>query len=327
MNAKEALRRTLGMELVRPPRFESEFAPEAAQAWQAAGHIDDRGPNVSLGLDSREELGVTWRRTREDKCIVCDDATLDQHRRAYDPTDSARWPDNWETRVSTWRDRDSVLTCVPWNEGFFQIIGIADGRSLNTALTLLCEEPAWIETAMDAYAGFLEDLIPRVLADVEVDYATFREPVASNHGPVVSPETYARCAAPALKRVVDCLERHGVRHRVMWSAGAVQDLVPTWVDAGITGLYVNQAGQAGVRYGALRREFGTELVLFGGVDWRAVVKGPAWTESVLELDVRPLLEQGSYVPYLDDTVRSYMPWDHFRYYRDSLDALTDDVFA
>jgi hypothetical protein len=326
MNVREALRRTLALEPVQPPRFESEFAPETVEAWQAAGHVDDRGPEASPGLDLREDLGVTWRRTRAEKCVVRDDATLDQHRRAYDPADPARWPADWASSVPAWRGRDSVLTCTPWNEGFFQIIGIADGRSLNTALTLLCEEPAWIDAAMDTYAGYLEDLIPRVLADVEVDYAVFREPIASNHGLIVSPATYARFAAPALKRVVDCLERQGVRHRVMWSAGAVQDLVPVWIDAGITGLYVNQAGQAGVRYGALRREFGTGLRLFGGVDWRAVVKGPAWTESVLELDVRPLLEEGGYIPYLDDTIRTYMPWDHFRYYRDSLDALIDGVF-
>jgi uroporphyrinogen decarboxylase len=192
---------------------------------------------------------------------------------------------------------------------------------------MLCEEPALIEKVMGVYADYMETLIPKVLADVDVDYAVMREPVASNHGPVVSPEMYARFAGPALRRITDCLERHGVEFRAMWSAGAVGPLVSTWMDEGINGLFVNQAGQAGLRYGDLRRRFGTELRLFGGIDWRAVVKGPTFIEAALECDIRPLLEQGGYIPYLDDTVRTYMPFDCFRYYRESLDALLDEVYA
>ena len=76
-----------------------------------------------------------------------------------------------------------------------------------------------------------------------------------------------------------------------------------------------------------RREFGEHLLLFGGIDWRTVMAGPRAMDEFLDANVRPVLEAGGYVPYLDDTIRAYMPFDNFRYYRQRLEALVDDVYA
>jgi hypothetical protein len=160
-----------------------------------------------------------------------------------------------------------------------------------------------------------------------VDYAVFYEPIASNHAPVVSPAMYARLALPAMRRVVDCLERHGVAFRFLWTAGEVRPLIPYWLDAGINGLVINQTGTVGISYAALRREFDARLRFFGGIDWRAVARGPAAVDEALDHTVRPLLEQGGYVPYLDDTVRANLPFDAFRYYRQRLDDLIAEVFG
>jgi hypothetical protein len=77
----------------------------------------------------------------------------------------------------------------------------------------------------------------------------------------------------------------------------------------------------------LRREFDSRLRFFGGVDWRVVLQGPQAIDEELEQTVRPLLEQGGYVPYLDDTIRAYIPFDQFRYYRDRLDKLVAEVYG
>jgi hypothetical protein len=69
----------------------------------------------------------------------------------------------------------------------------------------------------------------------------------------------------------------------------------------------------------LRKEFGTRIGFFGGIDWRAVMEGVPNIGQVFDDTVRPLLEQGGYIPYLDDTVRSYMPFETFRSYRQRLD--------
>ncbi len=329
MDSRERLRQTFSFAgSCVPPRYESEFSDEVVQAWHVQGLAADRAPEEFFGLEARESLGIRWRRHRRDRLPVVDDeASLDAVRRAFDAGDPRKFPADWGVRVRNWQDRHFALFASPWNEGLLQVIGISNGESLRRALVGLCERPDLVKAAMDHYATYVEGLLDRALSEVKLDYAVLYEPIASNHAPVISPAMYERLVLPALRRVVECLERHGVEFRFMWSAGQVKALVPLWLDAGMNGLVLNQAGQAGISYGALRKEFGPELLFFGGIDWRSVAKGPETTDTFLEREVRPVLEDGGYIPHLDDTVRVYMPFDHFRYYRRRLDALVDEVFA
>lgn len=329
MDSRERLRQTFSLAgNCVPPRYESEFSDEVIQAWHGQGLPADRSPEAFFGLNPRESLDIRWRRhPRKRPSVVDDEASLDAVLRGFDAGDPRKFPANWDARVRSWQGRNIALFASPWNEGLLQVIGISDGESLRRALVGLCERPHLAKAAMDHYADYIEGLLVRALSEVKLDYAVLYEPIASNHAPVISPEMYRHFALPALRRVVECLERHGVEFRFMWSAGQVKALIPLWLDAGMNGLILNQAGQAGITYGALRREFGPELLFFGGVDWRSVANGPETTDMFLEREVRPVLEQGGYIPHLDDTVRAHMPLDHFRYYRRRLDALVDEVFA
>jgi len=328
MDSRSRLAETLSFSTAcAPPRYESEFSEEVARAWRAQGVLDHRTPEEFLGLDPRRSLGIVWRRVGADKAPLECEADLKSFRRAYVPECPERVPEGFEESLKTWQSRDSALYVAPWNEGFLQVIGISDGESLVRALAALCERPAAANAAMEHYAAYLETLLDAVLSHVVVDYSVFYEPIASNHAPVLSPAAYAKFVIPALRRVVACLEKHGVRFRFIWSAGDVRPLVPLWLEAGINGLCLNQARLAGITYADLRRDYGEDLLLFGGVDWRAVVEGPEAVDRYLEREVRPVLEAGGYVPYLDDTVRAYMPFDNFQYYRRRLDSLVGEVFA
>jgi hypothetical protein len=329
MDSRERLLQTFSFAgSCAPPRYESEFSDEAVQAWRTQGLPAGCSPEDFFGLDPRENLGIQWRRhPRDRRRIVDDKASLDAVRSAFDTDDSSKFSEDWGRRVGSWQERHFALFASPWNEGLLQVIGISDGESLRRALLGLCNRPHLAEAAMEHYASYVEGLLDRALSEVKLDYAVLYEPIASNQAPVISPAMYKRFAWPALRRVVQCLERHGVALRFMWSAGQVTALIPLWLDAGMNGVILNQAGQADITYGALRREFGPKLLLFGGVDWRLVASGPEATDTFLEREVRPVFEQGGYIPHLDDTVRAYMPFDRFCHYRRQLDTLLDEVFA
>ncbi len=311
-----------------PPRYESEFSDETLAAWRAAGRLGaQESPEAHFAFDTREDFGIDWGRAREARVEVSRDNALTPFRLSFDPDDPARLPEEWGTRARVLAARGHAAYVVPWDEGLFQVLGIVDGASLNRVLAALCERPALIEAAMQHYAGFVETLIGRVCAQATPDYALLYEPIASNHGPVVSPDTYRRFALPALRRVVDALDAAGVRHRVLWTAGKVLGLVPLWMDAGVNGLFLNQYAQVDITCRGMRRRFGPELRLFGGVNWQAALAGPAALDVFLRSEVRPVLEEGGMVPYLDDTVRVYMPYDTFCAYRARLDALVAEVCA
>ena len=345
MNSRRKLLHTLsfGGDLP-PPRYENEFHEDVLESWRD-GPLAGRSVEEAFGLEQREALPVHWRRERGQKLVVREQADLECFRQTYDPDDSSRLPAEWATQLAGWRTRDFALSVTPWSEGLLQVIGIGDWASFCQALDLLYERPALAEAMMEYYADYLVRLIDRVMAALEdpgfieghgggrepsgikPDYAMFYEAIASNHSPIVSPEMYARFALPALRRVIDCLDGHGVAHRFVWSSGNVSPLLPLWLDAGINGLSITQTVASGISFLDLRRRLEPRLRLFGGVDWEAVMQGPAAIDETLRETVRPLLEQGGYVPHLDDRIRPYLPFENYQYYRGQLDTLIDDVYG
>ncbi|MGQ9733088.1 MAG: hypothetical protein ACUVX8_17655, partial [Candidatus Zipacnadales bacterium] len=63
---------------------------------------------------------------------------------------------------------------------------------------------------------------------------------------------------------------------------------------------------------ALRKEFGRELRLFGGVNKQKM----RTKEEVLQELIRltPLLEDGGFIPFCDHRVPEYVPFEVYRYY-------------
>ncbi|MCL4219010.1 MAG: hypothetical protein KJ052_18670, partial [Candidatus Hydrogenedentes bacterium] len=63
----------------------------------------------------------------------------------------------------------------------------------------------------------------------------------------------------------------------------------------------------------LRRRFGKALRLWGGVDKRELIKGPAALRAHLR-EFIPLIEEGGFIPTVDHTVPPDVSWDNFRCY-------------
>jgi len=88
--------------------------------------------------------------------------------------------------------------------------------------------------------------------------------------------------------------------------------VPLWLEAGVNGIYPLERA-AGVDPVEWRRKFGRELRLIGGIDKRAMAEGPAAIDKELE-HVRPLMEEGGYIPWCDHLVPPDVPFQHYMYY-------------
>ena len=58
-----------------------------------------------------------------------------------------------------------------------------------------------------------------------------------------------------------------------------------------------------------------DLRLQGGIDKRAVAAGPEAIDKELER-IKPLLDQGGFVPHLDHLVPPDISFDNYRYYLD-----------
>jgi hypothetical protein len=75
-------------------------------------------------------------------------------------------------------------------------------------------------------------------------------------------------------------------------------------------------------YRDLRREFGRDLRLIGGIDLDALRHGKQAIRREITEKVPPLLADGGYVPLADGRVREDVPFENYVYYRQLLQEVT-----
>ena len=136
--------------------------------------------------------------------------------------------------------------------------------------------------------------------------------MAYNHAALVDPKMYRTFALKHYRRVNDWLRSKGIRHIGLDSDGQISELIPIWVDSGITHLWPFEV-QSGMDVLKVRKEYGNSLALMGGIDKRAMTHG--FEEIHREIDrVMPLVEEGGYIPELDHSVPPNLSWENFNEY-------------
>jgi uroporphyrinogen decarboxylase len=182
--------------------------------------------------------------------------------------------------------------------------------------TLFYDDPVFVEEMMDAVADFLIAMLGRILEHTDVDCYAFWEDMAYKTGPLVSPAMFRKMALPRYRRVVEFAKSHGVALVALDSDGDIHSLIPIWMDAGIDILYPFEV-QCGMDVVAVRKKFGRQLRMWGGVDKRALTQGPAAIDAELKR-VQPLVKEGGYIPTLDHGVPPDISFANYCYFAEHL---------
>jgi uroporphyrinogen decarboxylase len=91
---------------------------------------------------------------------------------------------------------------------------------------------------------------------------------------------------------------------------------------GMNCLWACETNAEAMDYRSLRKEFGRDLRLIGGIDLDVLREGKDAIRREVEEKVPPLLEQGGYVPLADGRVRVDIPFENYVYYRELLEKVT-----
>jgi uroporphyrinogen decarboxylase len=194
--------------------------------------------------------------------------------------------------------------------------GMRNFLGVERACTLFYDDPAFVEEIMDAVADFIIAMMSQILDYTDVDVYGFWEDMAYKTGPLVSPSMMRKFALPRYKRVVDFMRSRGVKHISLDSDGDISSLIPVWVDAGIDTLYPFEV-QCGMDVLKVRQEYGRNLRMWGGINKYALALGPEAIDAELKR-VRPLVEDGGYVPALDHSMPPDVPFSSYLYYMEKL---------
>ena len=184
------------------------------------------------------------------------------------------------------------------------------------------DDPGLIHEMCEHISDFVIETLKPVVARIQFDFAMIWEDMAGKAGPLCSPTTYREFCLGPLKRVTDFLHSHGVHHIIVDSDGNNDVLIPLWLEAGVTGLRPFEIAAASDPV-AIRRKYGKNLIIQGGIDKRALAKGKESIEREVLSKVPWLCLQGGYFPQVDHLVPPDVSLENYAYYSQLLRAVVE----
>jgi len=228
-----------------------------------------------------------------------------------------RFPENWEEKCKIWKHRKIPLRMWADREGgFFGPLRNLFG--FEKLMYLFYDDPDFLEEVMDDKAELMIKILDRILEDIQFDYFVFWEDMASNHGPLISPEMFEKFMVPRYKKVTEFLRSNGVDIIMVDSDGEISELIPLWLEAGVNGIWPFEV-QSGMDVVKVREEY-EDLIIVGGIDKRVLAK----TKEDIDKEiyrVAPLFEKGGYIPWLDHSVPPDVSFDNYLYFYNKLESV------
>ncbi len=235
-------------------------------------------------------------------------------KKRYDPTDPRRKPRAWGPDLWQYYNTSPspVGLRIDWGPGR----GAKNGYTLGLEpfLEALMDDPGLVKDMFDFWADFVISLARDWLAHVRFDYAAFNEDgMGYKNSTLVSPRMFQDLWAPALRRVVDELHKHGIDIIAYYTSGNIRPLIPTLLDLGVN-LHFPLEVAAGLDARVLRREFGKDVRLIGNIARQALMDGPQAVDIEFDSKVPLLAAEGGYIPAVDDMIVQDISLDAYRHY-------------
>ena len=322
MSTRERFKETMGYgKPDRVPYFEEGIRNDVLRAWRSQGLARDADLSKMFASDFRERIEVDLE-PRPKLISRLDKITdLKKFQRRLDPYDKRRLPSRWPRRVKAWQSRGHVLMLYV-HRGFFLTMGVSNWRSFTDAVMLLMDRPDAVRKRMQIQGEFAARLTERVLNDVEIDAAVFSEPIGGADRPLISPGMYEEFVLKNYKPIIEVLQQNNVATICFQTYANARILIPAILKWGFNCLWACEVNVEAMDYRSLRKEFGRDLRLIGGIDLDALRKDKAAIQREIEEKVPPLIEDGGFIPLADGRVRADVPFENYVHYRRLLEQVT-----
>ncbi len=240
---------------------------------------------------------------------VKDRATWKEFKKRLDPDTPERWPADWDSYVEKVNKEDLPVSLEVGS--FFGFL--REWMGLERLLYTFYDDPNLIEDMMDTILNLELEVIKRTVKDIKVDWARFWEDMAYKTGPLISPDMFRRFMMPRYRQITDLLHKNGIDIIFVDSDGNINKLIPLWLECGINFFWPLEVA-AGNDVVALRKEYGKNAILAGGMDKRELLKGKEAIRQEVMSKLPFLLETGGYFPCLDHAVPPDITLENYQYF-------------
>jgi len=231
---------------------------------------------------------------------------------------AGRFPPDWERSLAEHKRRSYPLALGGYPHGLFGTPSHIMGYE-NLFISYY-DAPDLVHDILDTFTDLWMCIWEEVLGQLEIDMVHFFEDVSMGTGSMISPAIFREFMLPCYQRLCSFLRSKGVEVILVDTDGDCTELIPLFLEAGITGLYPMETS-TGMDIRKIRRQYPT-LRMLGGISKYSVAQGSDAIDESLAI-VEELLRFGGYVPFVDHSVPPAVSWNDFRRYRTKLNSFID----
>jgi hypothetical protein len=225
-----------------------------------------------------------------------------------------RFGSEWQEQLSE-TESDLSIRILRAHRGFFLTMGVNGWGRFDEVIRILMEDKEFVQHYLKEYGIFAARVAEIALSKIKIEAAYFSEPIGGNDAPLISPQIYRQVILDSYLPVLNVLFKHGVKHIIFMSYSNIRNYLPMLVDAGFNCLWACETNSPDMNYHKIRKEFGPDLRLIGGLDVDLLQESRTHIRTVVKKNVLPLLQQGGYIPLADGRVRRNVTWEKYRFYR------------
>jgi uroporphyrinogen decarboxylase len=177
-------------------------------------------------------------------------------------------------------------------------------------------DPDWVRDMVNTFAELTVQMQEILFAEEgEPDGIWFYEDMGFKQRPFMSADMYREIVEPGHKLTCDACHARGLPV-IMHSCGFVEPLLPGMIRAGVDCLQVLEV-KAGMDPLRIKRQFGDELVLFGGMDARNLVANDIDAiRAELDEKIPVLKENYGYILHSDHSIPDQCEYETYRFFVD-----------
>ena len=334
----------------RTPIWDFGFWSETLVEWRKQGLPEDVKPDDFFGMDRQWEsapynnglLPLFERKVLEDgpdfRVVQCADGVIAREAKdftsmpdfvGYTLKDRASWeehykwrlnPDtpgrigeNFFARLEVLKNRDypAIFNCG-------SVLGVVrNWFGLENFSYIQFDDPKLFAEVVETTSNCIAVTMERALAEakkvgVTFDLGHFWEDICYNHGPLIHPKAFNELAVPQVRRITDLGRKYGINLFSVDCDGKVDELILPWRKAGLSMMFPIEIGDWADPV-ELRKRFGKELLMMGGIDKRVLATTRARIDAMID-HLTPLVKEGAFLPTPDHRVPPDVSLDNYIYY-------------
>lgn len=156
-------------------------------------------------------------------------------------------------------------------------------------------------------------VLERISDEIVIDQLSVHEDLAGKTGPLIGPNEIEMFIKPYFRKIWDMLHSKGTQLFDMDTDGNVDAILDILIECGLNSMHPFEPA-AGMDIVQVRKKYGKQLVMRGGIDKHVLRKDKEAIRRELEYKMQPMMQEGGVVFGLDHRIPNGTPLENYKYY-------------